>query len=241
MSAGALVPGGAWASPEEAASSSSDESSAPREPLQVDVERTVTDAELFPEWIRERNPDLEAKYPDADGTDQWIVVDIRGKTYNYRLQITAMREGRPVGAEPRIITCECSSEHLLEVINGGIEKAVVQLKTASVDEDTKRRRKRDGVNLGALGASGIVLGVVGMGAISVGIPIALRDERTEWNVGRLKKYSTRVPGVVVAVAGGVLLTAGIALLVESLSESKVVAVAPTVGLRSAGVMLRFRM
>lgn len=230
------------AAPDSQSSSNLSSDASDMDPIRVDVASTIPDAEWFPTWIRDRNPKLEARFPDAPEHQQWISVKLRGATYDYRVRVVAMRNGEPVGVVPDEVSCECNSETLLEVIDQGIAEAIEQLEGVSAEgngvyrpeepepesasssvpvaeatqikhqnSSSKKDRQR---GLSPLGYSGIGLGVLGMGALATGIPLSRRGpDRNRMVSDELHQRSMRIPGVAMAVAGSVALTAGVILVV----------------------------
>ena len=228
-------------------------------PLRIDVEPTIADAKLFPVWIRERHPGLEERIPRISGHSHWIVVRIEGATYKYRVRISAMRDGKKIGAMSDIFSCDCNSEVLLEIIDEGIAQAIERFEVSSVSpvgaagsmsssgryrgqatakddlaSDSYRSR------LKIPGYVGVGMGVLGVGALAAGIPLMRLSSFTEGVPGNLEIYSYREPGIALVVVGSVGLMAGgmlVAIDVARRRERKSL-VAPVVSSRFFGISLR---
>lgn len=223
--------------------------------IRVDVAPTIADAELYPGWIYNRNPEIEQDFPEASGHEQWIAVVLEGETYDYRVRVTAMRDGEPVGTAKEFVACECTNDELMGLVDEGIADALEQLRVlpaetatddvgepavAAIDEDpAKVDRPR---RLGPLGYTGIGLVVLGAGALAGGIPLALREPtpnlagESDAGTATLTLVSTRPPGIAMAVGGGAVLLAGAALLIADRVKrrSATAVVVPTVGPRLVG-------
>jgi hypothetical protein len=239
----------------------SDRPVSPSPLLRIQVQPTINDATLLPGWITSRNRDIAEKIPANEGQDQWVAVDITGATYDYRVSVRAMRDGTPVGrvSEPR--ACVCNSEKLLAMVDDQIDEAVAEFRAtepaemaipprepeptpagppidleseAIVEQDDAHRRR-----LGALGYTGIALGVVGAGALGAGIPLVLRPDEPRGSPPGLEQYSTHTPGIALAVSGGVALAAGVTLLIVDgvRRRQRSVAVLPTFGPGRAGLSI----
>lgn len=100
----------------------------PADVLRVDVEPGIDDAALLRGWIADRHPGLPEALRDPGGTHaQGIAVRIAGSTYDYRVSVTAVRDGEPLGPNAEPTRCECTIEELLEQVDAGIEAAIEQL------------------------------------------------------------------------------------------------------------------
>lgn len=201
--------------------------------LRITVGPTIVDRSLLPGWITSRNRDLAHEIPVVEGHDQWIAVEIAGATYDYRVSVVAMRDGKPVGSVGEPVRCICNGEKLLTLVDDRIDAAVAELRAveptevaepaavvmpsppivqepprAVAEADAPRRRP-----LGALGYTGIAVGVLGAGALGAGIPLAVRPDGLRGAPPTLERYSTRPPGIALAVGGGVALATGVTLLI----------------------------
>lgn len=230
--------------------------SATSAPIRVDAASTIADANLYQQWVSERNPSIDTQLPSAEGHEQWISVEITGSTYDYHVTITAIRDGEAVGPAGEAVPCECNGEALLELIDEGIVRAVAQLHALppveapepdelGVVEVTEEPPLAGGPEieedhsprLGVLGYVGIGGGVLGAGTLGVGIPLIFRppdDLRGE--PPNLEERSTAIPGLVMAIGGGVALAAGVTLVVVDVvrHHRRRVAVLPSAGPRFVG-------
>lgn len=143
MVASLLGPSIAWASEpsggsrNDAVGSSSQPSrgSADAGPLRIEVDPRIVDAELIPGWIAARHTGIGQHVVVDPGEDAWIAVEVSGATYDYRLEVTAMRGGEPLGDVFAAVACECSGDEMLEALDIEIERAIGQLEAArSVSE-----------------------------------------------------------------------------------------------------------
>jgi hypothetical protein len=119
VQARAAAPSERLASPQAGQPTDSDVAA---EVLRVEVAPAIDDAALLPTWIADRHPGLDRALRSPEGGPaQWIVVRIDGTTYDYRVSVTAMRGGDPVGPIAEPARCECTTEELLELVDAGIE------------------------------------------------------------------------------------------------------------------------
>ncbi|MEM9462662.1 MAG: hypothetical protein AAGF11_51415 [Myxococcota bacterium] len=201
--------------------------------LVVEVEPSVADAEDFPGWLTRRHPELAERLPEAPGHEQWIAVKIGGTTYDYRVTVTAMRDGAPVGAGGEEFACECVNRMLFERVDEEIGRAVGELQAVAEEEERAAARSvaseldeqtdsssallSDGGRsrrLTTLGYAGVAAGAVGLGAMVAGVVLAVRGPYgLEGQSEGIYYRSTRTPGVVLAAGGGVALAAGVTLVV----------------------------
>lgn len=217
--------------------------------LQVDVDSSIEDAPLIPEWIAARNSHLVDGPFELRAEEQWLAVEISGATYDYRVSVAVMRNGKPVAAaEPT--PCECSNEELLLFVDEAIASAVASLRQAPAERLTTEaapraalpierphevesavQKKRSGSvgRLGLLGYGGIGAGTVGLGMMVGGVSLALRPDQIRGEAGQLVTRSTRGAGIGLAVAGGIALAGGLGVLVLDAirSRERTLAVAPT--------------
>lgn len=228
--------------------------------LRIEVASTIDDENLLPGWISSRNRDLAAEIPAIEGHDQWIAVEITGATYDYRVSVVAMRDGEPVGPTSEPIECVCNSEKLLALIDDRIDDAIAEFRAAKA-ADTRvlppepeptppgpvlvPQPEVDGGGtgrrgpLGALGYTGIAVGVLGIGALGAGIPLALRPDEPRGNPPMLERHSTHSPGIALAISGGAALVTGITLLVVDRvrPRRRSLAVLPTFGSGRVGLSI----
>lgn len=216
----------------------------PADVLRVDVEPGIDDAALLRGWIADRHPGLPEALRDPAGTHaQGIAVRIAGSTYDYRISVTAMRDGEPLGPLAEPTRCECTIEELLEQVDAGIEAAIEQLQApapsppapsepappaasspevvapAPSPEPSPREpspvRELDqrSRRLGPLGHAGIGVAVAGAGLSVAGIVLAVRPTQIRGEPGDVEIRDFRGGGLGLAVSGGVVLATGVALLV----------------------------
>jgi hypothetical protein len=223
-------------------------------PLRIEVEPTIDDASMLSGWILERDLDAVKAVPLVEGHEQWIVVEIGGATYDYRVSVVAMRDGMPVSPVKEPETCECNSETLLVMIDDRIAAAVEELRAYPPKEDSASETTVPASNgpridvhpprLGALGSVGIGVAVLGAGLLGAGIPLALQpDEIRTRPDGVIETRSTHDPGIGIAVAGGAVLLVGVSLHVVDLMRrrQRAVAVVPSLRPQHAGLVVAWRL
>lgn len=229
--------------------------------LRIQIEPTITDAALFPQWIRDRNPDLAQQLPVESAHDYWILVEIWGTTYDYHAHVTVIRDSDPVEPNREDITCDCNSETLLGLVDREIAEVVEHLSTASPDgreqigpEATITNQDPEPVpiaepapsdvrrRLRPLGYAGTGLAILGAGALATGIPLALRPDIYDERNSMPGIRSTRLPGIALASVGGIVLTTGIALLAIDLirSRDRTMTIVPEASPRLVRLSLRLR-
>jgi hypothetical protein len=229
--------------------------------LRIEVAARIDDASLLPDWITSRNPDLAQEIPTLQGHEQWIAIDIAGATYDYRVSVVAMRDGKPVRPMSEPVECVCNSEKLLALVDDRIDEAVAELRAAKLadvtmppepeptppdpvirpesevidDEEVDGHRRP----LGALGYAGIAVGVLGVGALGAGIPLALRPDEMRGARPERERYSTHPPGIAMAVGGGVALATGVTLIIVDRvrHRRRSLAVLPTFGPGRVGLSI----
>lgn len=211
----------------------------PADVLRVEIEPGIDDAALLRGWIADRHPSLREAPRDPEGTHaQWITVQITGSTYDYRVSVTAMREGQPVGPKAEPIRCECTIEELLERVDAGIDASIEQLHAPPPSEPVPRaaaapeaapapipepspsepspaRSELDASSrrLGPLGQTGIGVAVAGVGLTTAGIVLAVQPRQIRGEPGNVEIRDFRGSGLGLVVTGGVVLATGVALLV----------------------------
>lgn len=223
--------------------------------LHIDVDPAIADAKLFPIWIRERNSGLEERIPKVPGRRHWIVVQIEGVTYKYRVRISAMRDGKRIGSVSDVFSCDCNSGVLLDVIDEGIAQAIerFEMSGSMVSSGSSSGRHRGQVDakedladdihrprLGAPGYAGLGVGMLGVGVLATGAQLMLHPSIVKGRPGQLRIASYRTPGVVLAAVGGAGLMAGVILVAIDVARRRArqSLVVPVVTSRFAGFSLR---
>jgi len=235
------------------------------EVLRVEVAPAIDDAALLPAWIADRHPDLASVLRSPErGSAPWIAVRIAGSTYDYRVSVTAVRGGEPVGQSTEPVRCECTTEELLDLVDAGIEDACDRLRAHAASrsaklevteireatpavEPTRRERSIERPTLdapsrrrlGPLGQAGIALGVAGAGLTTAGILLAIRPKEIRGEPGRAETRDFRGSGIGLATSGGVVLATGFAMLVVDLvmPRKRSFVLVPLLRPRMAGVSL----
>lgn len=229
--------------------------------LVVDVDPSIADRELYPSWIKQRNPDLEERLPDSLGARPWIAVEISGTTYDYHVAIMPIQDELSFSSGEVRFSCECSSEALLDAIDEGIAKAVHSLRQRATDRqpDDKPNEEVDTLprddsqeeeadvrrGLGRLGYAGLAIGLVGGGMIGGGVALIVTGPYdVDYREGEMKPYilEATMPGVGLIAGGGAALVGGIVMLaVDARSRRGAhLALAPEVDGRRVGVVLAGR-
>lgn len=158
-------------------------------PVRVTVEGGVANASLMPQWITEKNPNV-GRALALPGHEQWVDVTIVGATYDYRVTITPMRDGTPIGPAPEPVPCACNDDELLALVGKELAIAVeraqstpaepVEPQTEPEEPQTESEvapRGKPDPRLTGLGIGGIVTGVLGVGAIVGGAAMIVVHER----------------------------------------------------------------
>ncbi|MCA9708085.1 MAG: hypothetical protein KDK70_19695 [Myxococcales bacterium] len=199
--------------------------------IRVHVDPTIDNADLFPEWIAQRHSNLNAEFLEP-GRRQWIVVEIRGTTYDYQVQVTAMHDGEPVGISTAPVDCECNSESLLQLIDRRIALALPHLEAARSAETSPRptRPGPDPVTTlepttvsdpvptrtpsNKLRTAGLATGLLGLLVVGGGVSLILaKDLEIE---GRSKLYREFDPaGITVAAVGAGMVVVGATMFTSS--------------------------
>lgn len=236
--------------------------------LRVEVDPGIEDAALIPDWVAGRSSHRVRALEGSGEQEQWLAVEIRGSTYDYRVTVVAMRGGKPVASSDPT-PCECNDEELLTLVDQHIATIVGSLAKEPRDDsggdDTtgegstttsptlpaptgagSNDRSLDRIgrpSIGALGYAGIGLGVAGIGMLAAGIPLALQHDRVRGDPGAIQLRSTHDAGIGVAVAGGVALLGGVALTVVDVARSRKrsIAVVPTAGRGHVGMTFTWRL
>lgn len=216
---------------------------APADVLRVEVEPGIDDAALLRGWIADRHPSLREALREPEGTHmQWIAVRIAGSTYDYRVSVTAMRDGEPLGPKAEPTRCECTIEELLERVDAGIDASIEQLHAPTPSEPVPQAAApaapaaapapslepapspagpspasgeldTSSRRLGPLGQAGIGVAVAGAGLTTAGIVLAVQPRQIRGEPGNVEIRDFRGSGLGLAVSGGVVLATGVALLV----------------------------
>lgn len=221
------------------------------EVLRVEVASALDDAALLPGWIIERHPDLDRAVRDPEGRHaQWITVEISGSTYDFRVSVTAMRDGEPLRARAEPTRCECTTGELLALVDVGIAAAAEQLRAPAPSEKASEpapasaatevapsppapeptapvravrppdARRRRLGSLGTLGHVGIGASVAGVGLVTAGAVLVRRPEEIRGAPGGVEIREFRSSGIGLAVTGSVMLGTGIGLLVFDLAAPR---------------------
>jgi hypothetical protein len=255
LGAALLVPGRAVAEPVTVADGA----------LRVEVAAGIDDAERMPGWIAERHPDLARKLAEGPGRVRWIGVEVEGEYLDFRYRVVAMRDGEAVGGVGDWVACSCSNDDLLMRLDEGIAAAVERLRTPvaaavgetpAVPEGHPPRPSPAAIayrRMTGLGTAGIVVGALGLSGVVVGGVFLGVGERVPAGYGHLER-DYHPPGVAMLVSGGVLLGAGVGLLVTDLVQCRnehrrcalegggsasAVVVRPWFGARGVGLAGRF--
>lgn len=232
-------------------------------PVRIYINPSITDASFIVRWIHERSSDIHRRFPDAPDHEQWIWVEINGVTYDYRVQVVAMRDGDPVEGEVDVVACECTGDELLGVIDAEIRRAVEQLESSSHQEDevdvhdvrvadepeldpghVEPMPAEAPRRLGALGYTGIGLTMLGIVGVGVGVPISRRvdDENIQMRDAGFGVFETKAIGIVVGSIGGAALLSGISMLTADLVRTRrSIVVVPSAGTQGGGIYLRMKL
>lgn len=217
--------------------------------LEVEVDDGIVEATELRQWVEDEARDVLNDLPRSPRREGKLRVEIGGALYDYRIMITALRDGDPVGAVDSW-ACECTTEELLGRMRDKVETAADRLEVVDaepagdetvapvpvVSETADERRKR---RLGPGGIAGVVLASVGGSAIAAGTALWLIPEaktpldEEQYTIGQL---SLRVPGAAIAGLGAGLVVAGVALLLarprsSAQRRAKATAVTPSLGPR----------
>jgi hypothetical protein len=199
--------------------------------LRVEVEPRIDDAAQLPGLIEDRSG---AAVAALDGPDAWVRVEIRGATYAYRIVVTPMRGGAPVGEASEPVVCECTSAELLDRVDVEVRRAVEVLErtppapvepaepAVTVGEPQPVASTggvppltwvgKTGVALVAVGGAGVIAGAV-MVAVNRGAPLGE-------GYGYLERDWRSPTGFVLLGVGGALVVGGVVPLVLDLRRCK---------------------
>lgn len=196
---------------------------APDVALEVKVAPAIAEAADLQRWVSEEGRRVLDGLPQEPRRRGSLRVEIGGALYEYRVVITAVRDGAVVGT-PREWACECSNEELLERVRGEVATTAEHL-SAKVEEPAVAKptsevkptpdvvvdgppRRRLGP-AGAAGVTAMVLGATGVGAGVALMVVGDRDEPAP--IGQVGERRLFVPGQVIVAAGGGLLLTGMVL------------------------------
>lgn len=198
--------------------------------LRVDVADGVQVAAELPERLAKDNPKLAQELAEGPGRARWIAVEIEGEYLDFRYRVTPMRDGEAVGGVGEWVACKGSNEELVEEIDKGIAAAVERLRepVASSEVEVPARQEEHSATpepepqyrtMTGLGIGGIVAGAVGASGVVVGGVFLGLGERLPEEYTQLER-DYRPPGVAFLVSGGVVLGAGVAMLVTDLVQCR---------------------
>jgi hypothetical protein len=226
--------------------------------FKVWIEPSVSDAESIQKWIEDQARKVLSERARRLGAEDLIHVTLRGGPYEYRVHIALLRHKRLLEEQPAVIECDCKTDDMLAQVAEGIAEGAERLDQAveaervareeverpwvpgsGIDSSNDRRARR---TLRPLGQVGIGVGVLGVGLIAVGVPLAVRPEPARLVDSEVQRLYTRQPGIGLSVTGGVALAAGISMLIADLARQResVVNVAPAVAPQQTGVWIRGR-
>ena len=225
-----LLPGSAHAAdhyPTASPPESSEPSNAPPA-LRVSVDPAIDDAALLPQWLAERNPTVGPAIA-LPGHEQWIAVEITGATYDYRVIVTAIRDGEPLEPIAKPLACECNSESLLALIDHEIADAIERLRSFAPANEPARAETEPETEpqpeptttvtppprlwqLSRLGIAGVATGAFGLLAIGGGVSLLVAEER---EIPGRTKYDRELDplGYTVLSVGLAALAGGVAMVV----------------------------
>jgi hypothetical protein len=225
--------------------------------LAVKVEPTVPDGEKLRGWVEDQGRTVLAEHPPLEPGDVVSIV-VSGGPWDYRVKVELVRRERLLDEQPGELVCECNSDELLkkvgEAIRAGAERLAeierIEREAAAQNaQDEKAERERAEPadeerrpRMGPLGYAGIGAGVVGAGMLGVGIGLAVRPNEIRGEPGSLEIRSMRGAGIGLAATGGVVLAAGVALVVVDVVRRRggSTALVPTFAPQYAGLVVARR-
>jgi hypothetical protein len=170
--------------------------------LEVTVDPSITDSDALRQWVEEdARKILDDWRIPADPQSARIRVDIAGLLYDYRVTLTAERDGTAVG-EALHLDCMCNTDQLIQRLRRRVLAAVDQLVvneeiagSGYLDEflpglgfvpthEQPLKKREIGLH-GAVGLSLMVLGVVGLG---VGIGLATQQSTPRYASPDSERY-----------------------------------------------------
>lgn len=212
------------------------------EPLRIEVEPTLEDADRFPRWIEERSRAAVEGIGERSGHEQWIAVSLGGETYAYRVEVVAMRDGMPLGEPRGAVGCKCTSEELLLFVDEEVARAAKELTRAAPEGEDDPEPASGGEPEGAetpgdggetadgaskrpplkwWGKAGLGLAVAGGAGVIGGIGMMIADERpirSGFQIARSRDWSKA--GITTLGVGAGLLVGGVTLLVLDLTTCR---------------------
>lgn len=257
---GALaIPTGGLAAPasggEPPATTAASASSVPG--LAVRVEPTVPDGEKLRGWVEDQGRAVLGERAPLEAGDL-VSVAVTGGPWDYRVKVELVRRERPLDEQPPELVCECNSDELLKKVGEAIREGADRLAelersereaAAQNAQDEREERERAEPSdqerrprMGPLGYAGIGAGVVGAGMLGAGIGLAVRPNEIRGEPGSLEIRSTRGAGIGLAATGGVVLAAGVALIVVDVvrRRGRATALVPTLSPQYAGLLVARR-
>lgn len=206
---------------------------APSDPIRVTVAPGIDDASLIPTWIDDRNATV-ARELALPGHEQWVDVSIAGATYDYRVTVTLMRDGAPLGAPLEPAPCACNTDELLTLVGEQLAIAAERAKSTPVKRQEARAEttprvepepepepesesaptRRPDPRFTGLGKAGLALVAVGgagalAGAVMVGVN---RGEPLPHGYSYLERDWRNPTGYVFLGVGGAVLVGGVVTL-----------------------------
>jgi hypothetical protein len=228
--------------------------------LAVKVEPTVPDGEKLRGWVEDQGRTALAERPPLEPGD-FVRIVVAGGPWDYRVKIELVRRERVLGEQPGELVCECNSDELLKKVGDAIGEGVDRLaeierrereaaaQNAQNAQEEREERERaeladgeSGPRMGPLGYAGIGGGVVGAGMLGAGIGLAVRPNEIRGEPGSLEIRSMRGAGIGLAATGGVVLAAGVALIVVDVvrRRGRSTALVPTLAPQYAGLVVARR-
>lgn len=195
---------------------------APDVTLEVKVAPAIVESAELRTWVEEEGRRVLDGLPKEPKRRGGVRVEIGGELYEYRVTITAVRDGVVVGV-PSEWACECSNEELLERVRGelvaGAEGLVVEAEepvvtlappvvkpTTGTVDDLPRRR------LGPAGAAGVTLMVLGATGVGTGVALmVVGDQDLQARERVLMSRNFMMPGQLVTISSAGVLFTGVLL------------------------------
>lgn len=217
--------------------------------LRIWIGPTVPDGEQIRRWVEERAEEVLERRGAPLGPEDMIHLTVLGEPYAYQVHVALVRGKRLLAEHSEVVICECGTDEMLVQVGEAIEAGAQMLAEApsppvpppavEVEQDTGDA-VNDGVRrpLGAMGYAGIAVGVLGVGALVSGVVLALRPDEIR-SGSAATRYTTRPPGIGLAIGGSAALTAGITLIVWDavVRKKSRMAVVPAVDREQAGLSI----
>lgn len=230
-SAARLAPDAPASSPSGSPSRTTAKPTSSSGPIRVTVAPGIDDASLIPAWIDDRNPTV-ARELELPGHEQWVDVSIAGTTYDYRVTVTLMRDGAPLGAAQEPPPCACNSDELLALVGDQLAIAAERAKSTPAEQredavetgpreepEPKPNLRPDPLFTG-VGKAGLALvGVGGAGAITGAVMIGVNLRTLPNGYGYFER-DWRAPGVVFLGVGGAVLLGGVVTVALDVTRCK---------------------